>query len=115
MESKKESWKKNLSNLKERLEKSYEYKTIVQEESRLIDGLVRKKKGYVRFSGYRRNEGKRRFQDVKDEIDTALVKIDCCDSKEAMVVYLETLKSVVKQTRWVSVLETLSSYTHSTD
>ncbi len=115
MDAKKDNWKKNLSNLKERLEKSYEYKTMVQEESRLIDGLVRKKKGYVIFSDYRRNDGKRRFQDVKDEIDTALVEIDCCDSKEAMLVYLETLKSVVKQTRWAKILETLSSYTHSTD
>jgi hypothetical protein len=115
VESKKAIWKKNLSNLKERLEESYEFKTIVQEESSLIDGLVRNKKGYVKFADYRRNEGRRRFQDVKDDIDTALVEIDCCDSKDAMLVYLETLKSVVKQTRWARVLETLASYTHSSD
>jgi hypothetical protein len=115
VESKKENWKQNLSNLRERLEKSYEFRTMVQEESQLIDGLVRKKKDYVVFSDYGRNEGKRRFEDVKELIDTALVEIDCCKSKDAMLVYLETLKSVVKQTRWGKVLESLSTFTYAAD
>ncbi|MHA2221192.1 MAG: hypothetical protein ACXAAO_03950 [Candidatus Thorarchaeota archaeon] len=110
MASKKDNWKKNLSALKDRLEKSYEFKTMVNEESSLIDGLVRKKNDYVIFSGYRRNEGKRRFEDVRDSIDTALEEIDCCDSSDATRIYLNTLKSIVKQTRWAKVLESFSSY-----
>lgn len=112
---KKDVWKQTLSTMKANLEKSYEFKTIVQEETRLIIGLKRTKQDYVIFSDYRRNEGKRRFEDIKTLIDTALIKIDCCDSNEASLVYFETLKSVVKQTRWAKVLESLSKYNHTTD
>ena len=114
MDAKKDKWKKNLNSLKSRLEQSYDFRTMVQEESRLIDGLV-KRNEYVKFADYRRNEGRRRFDDVKDLIDNAIVEIDCCDSKNAMVIYLQALKSVVKQTRWAKVLESLSSYNPMTD
>ena len=112
---KKDIWRQNLSTMKANLEKSYEFRTIVQEESRLISGLKSTKQDYIRFSGYRRNEGKRRFEDIRELIDTALIKIDCCDSNEAALVYFETLKSVLKQTRWAKVLESLSKYRQATD
>ena len=63
---KKETWKQNLSTMKTNLQKTYDFKTIVQEESKLISGLKSTKKDYVIFSDYRRNEGRRRFEDVKD-------------------------------------------------
>jgi hypothetical protein len=96
--------------MKENLQKSYDFKTIVQEESKLIRALSSTKRDYVIFSDYRRNEGKRRFEDVKELIDDALAKIDCCDSDGALLVYFRTLKSVSKQTRWAKVLESLSKY-----
>ncbi len=110
---KKDSWKQNLNTMRTNLEKSYEFKTIVQEETRLIDGLFRTKQDYVIFSDYRRNEGRRRFEDIKELIDSALEKIDCCESEEAAVVYFRTLKSVLKHTRWAKVLESLTKYSHT--
>jgi hypothetical protein len=107
---KKETWKNNLTTMKSNLQKSYDFKTIVQEESKLIEGLKSTKRDYLVFADYRRNEGRRRFEDVKNLIDDALAKIDCCDSDDALLVYFRTLKSVSKQTRWAKVLESLSEY-----
>ena len=107
---KKETWKKNLSAMKENLQNSYDFKTLVQEESKLIRAFMSTKSDYVVFSDYRRNEGKRRFEDVTELIDDALVKIDCCDSDDALLVYFRTLKSVSRHTRWAKVLESLSKY-----
>ncbi|NHI89537.1 MAG: hypothetical protein EAX87_08445 [Candidatus Thorarchaeota archaeon] len=105
-------WRKSLSAMKASLESSYEFKTVVQEEARLIKGLKDIKKDYVVFSDYRRNTGKRRLEDIKTVIDTALERIANCDSREASQIYLETLKAVTLQTRWAAILETLSHYGH---
>jgi len=99
--------------MKTSLESTYEFKTVVHEEARLLEGLKDAKKDCVIFSSYRRNAGRRRMNDIKSLIDTAIEKFDCCDSKEASLIYLETLRSVMMQTRWVSVLETLSEYNHT--
>ena len=107
---KRDVWRKSLSAMKTSLMSTYDFKTIVHEEERLIQGLKDSKMDYVVFSSYRRNAGKRRVNDITNLIDSALDKIDCCDSKEASLVYLETLRSVMMQTRWASVLETLSDY-----
>ena len=107
---KRDVWKQSLSAMKASLMSTYDFKTLVQEEARLIQGLRDTKQDYVIFSSYRRNAGKRRINDIKSLIDTALAKLDCCDSEEASLVYLETLKTVMMQTRWASVLETLSDY-----
>ena len=109
---KRDVWRQSLSAMKASLENSYEFKTIVQEESRLIDGLTNVRKDYVVFSGYRRNAGRRRLDDVKSVIDTALEKIECCESEEASRIYLDTLKAVTMQTRWASILEKLTKYDH---
>jgi hypothetical protein len=103
-------WRESLSAMKTSLESTYDFKTVVHEEARLIEGLKSVKKDYVVFSSYRRNAGKRRMNDIKSLIDTAIDKFDCCDSKEASLIYLETLRAVMMQTRWASVLETLSDY-----
>lgn len=105
-------WRESLSAMKASLESTYEFKTVVHEEARLIEGLRDVKKDYVVFSSYRRNAGKRRMNDIKSLIDAAIEKFDCCDSKEASLIYLETLRSVMMQTRWASILETLSEYNH---
>ncbi len=110
---KRDVWSESLSKMKASLESTYDFKTIVQEEKRLLDGLKDDARDYVVFSSYRRNAGKRRLNDIKNVIDAALEKLDCCDSYEASRIYLETLKTVTMQTRWASVLETLSEYTHS--
>jgi len=109
---KRDVWRESLSAMKSSLESTYEFKTVVHEETRLLEGLKDIKKDYVVFSSYRRNAGKRRMNDIKSLIDIALEKISCCDSKEASLIYLETLRSVMMQTRWASILETLSEYDH---
>lgn len=109
---KRDVWRESLSAMKASLVSSYEFKTIVQEEKQLIQGLQDLEKDYVVFSGYRRNDGRRRLNDIKSVIDTALEKIDCCDSKEASSIYLQTLKAITLQTRWASILEDLSKYDH---
>ena len=107
---KRDVWRQSLSAMKKSLESTYEFKTVVHEEARLIQGLKDVNRDYIVFSSYRRNAGKRRMNDIKSLIDSALEKLDCCDSNEASLVYLEALKSVMMQTRWASVLETLSEY-----
>ncbi|MFW9976248.1 MAG: hypothetical protein ACFFDQ_13335 [Candidatus Thorarchaeota archaeon] len=108
---KRDVWKQSLAAMKTSLESTYDFKTIVQEEAQLLKGL-RDLKDYIIFSDYRRNFGKRRLNDIKSEIDTALVRIDCCDSKEASIIYLEALKTVTLQTKWASILEKLSQHDH---
>ncbi|KXH74292.1 MAG: hypothetical protein AM326_09985 [Candidatus Thorarchaeota archaeon SMTZ-45] len=110
---KRDVWRESLGAMKASLEKSYEFKTIVQEEEQLIQGLRDISKNYVVFSGYRRNDGKRRMNDIKSMIDSAIEEIDCCDSKEASSIYLQTLKAITMQTRWASILEDLSKYYHN--
>jgi len=110
---KRDVWSESLSKMKTSLESSYEFKTVVEEERQLLEGLKDGTRDYVVFSSYRRNAGKRRFNDIKSVIDAALEKLDCCDSDEASRIYLETLKTVSMQTRWASVLETLSEYNPS--
>ncbi|MGD9395794.1 MAG: hypothetical protein PVJ05_05150 [Candidatus Thorarchaeota archaeon] len=107
---KRDVWRQSLSAMKASLMSSYEFKTVVQEETELIDGLTNINKDYVAFSGYRRNAGRRRLDDVKSVIDTALEKLDCCESEEASRIYLETLKVVTMQTHWATILEKLSKY-----
>ncbi len=109
---KRDVWKQSLTAMKASLESTYDFKTIVQEEAQLIEGLRDIKKDYVVFSDYRRNFGRRRLNDIKKEIDSALTEIECCDSKEASRIYLQALKTVTLQTRWASILEKLSQRNH---
>ncbi len=95
----------SLSAMKEYLEYAYEFRTRVEEEALFIEGLEAKNRGYIVFSDYRRNEGRRRFNEVSDLIKRALDDIESCDSKKASSIYLDTLKGVLLHTRWVQVLE----------
>ncbi len=95
----------SLSAMKESLECAYEFRTRVEEEALFIEGLEAKNRGYIVFSDYRRNEGRRRFNEVSDLIKRALDDIESCDSKKASSIYLDTLKGVLLHTRWVQVLE----------
>ncbi len=109
---KRDVWRDSLSAMKESLENTYEFKTMVQEETRLIEGFKNINQDYIVFAGYRRNDGKKRINDIGHLIDGALEKISCCDSKEASRLYLETLKAVMMQTRWALILESLAEYHH---
>ena len=98
-----------LSSMKRSLESAYEFKTRVEEESLLLDALGKKYPGYRVFSDYRRNEGKRRFNEVSELINGAVSNLEKCDSKKASSIYLDTLKGVLLQTRWVQVLESYAN------
>jgi hypothetical protein len=106
---KRDVWRESLNAMKTSLESSYEFKTI-QEEGRLIDRLRDVKRDYFVFSGYRRNDGRRRIDDIRDLIDGALERFDYCDSKEALSLYLETLKAVMMQSKWAAILESFADY-----
>jgi 3'-phosphoadenosine 5'-phosphosulfate sulfotransferase (PAPS reductase)/FAD synthetase len=106
---KRDVWRDSLSAMKASLESSYEFKTV-REEARLVDGLRDVKQDYFVFSGYRRNDGKRRIDDIKNLIDSAIERFDYCDSKEASHLYLETLKAVMMQTKWAAILESFVDY-----
>ena len=98
----------SLSAMKESFESADEFKTRVEEETLLLEGLGENSMGYVVFSDYRRNEGKRRFNELSNLIDRALDEIDSCDSKKASSIYLHTLKGVLLQSRWIQILESYS-------
>lgn len=95
----------SLSAMKESLECAYDFRTRVEEEALLLEGLRTKSRDYLVFAGYRRNEGRRRFNEVSELIKNALNDIESCDSKKASSIYLDTLKGVLLHTRWVQVLE----------
>jgi hypothetical protein len=94
-----------LSSMKASFESAYEFKTRVDEEARLLEALGEKYPGYRVFSDYRRNEGKRRFNEITELIDNAVNDLECCDAKKVSSIYLDTLKAVLLQTRWIQVLE----------
>lgn len=94
-----------LSSMKRSLESAYDFRTRVEEEALLLEGLGEKYRGYRVFSDYRRNEGKRRFNEISELLNGAVNELECCDSKTAGSIYLDTLKGVLLQTRWVQVLE----------
>jgi hypothetical protein len=98
----------SLSAMKKSFESAYEFKTRVEEESLLLKGLGEKYRGYRVFSDYRRNEGRRRFNELSELLTGALNAIDRCDSKEVSTIYLDTLRGVLLQTRWMQVLESYS-------
>ena len=99
----------SLSAMKRSLESAYDFRTRVEEETLLLKGLGEKYRGYMVFSDYRRNEGKRRFNEVSDLIRNALDRIETCDSKKASSIYLDTLKGVLLETRWIQILEMYSN------
>jgi hypothetical protein len=94
-----------LSSMKKSLESAYEFKTRVEEEARLLEALGQKYRGYRVFSDYRRNEGLRRFREISEFINEAVDNLECCESKNISSIYLNTLKGVLLQTRWIQVLE----------
>jgi hypothetical protein len=94
-----------LSSMRRSLESAYDFKTRVEEESLLLEGLGEKYRGYRVFSDYRRNEGKRRFNEISEFINSAVDNLECCDAKKISSIYLDTLKGVLLQTRWVQALE----------
>ncbi|MDH4212822.1 MAG: hypothetical protein OEV85_02775 [Candidatus Thorarchaeota archaeon] len=96
--------------MRKSLESSYELKAAVQDETLLLEGIGERKRDYVKFTGYLRNEGRRRFRDITDLINQAVRDMQCCDSAKASSIYLETLKAVLLQTRWARILETYSDY-----
>ena len=98
----------SLSAMKKSFESAYEFKTRVEEEKLLLEGLGEKYRGYVVFSDYRRNEGKRRFNELSELFNGALDEIGGCDSKQASSIYHHTLKGVLLQVRWMQVLELYS-------
>ncbi|MBN2228802.1 MAG: hypothetical protein JW779_04340 [Candidatus Thorarchaeota archaeon] len=100
----------SLSAMKKSLESSYELRVLVEDESHILEGLDKKNGDYIRFAGYLRNEGRRRFNDITEVINQALAEIGCCNSVEASKIYLETLKAVLLQSRWTQLLEMFSKY-----
>jgi hypothetical protein len=92
--------------MKTSLASSYDMSTVVDEQKRFLNAWEKDNLEYIIFSDYRRNEGKRRLRDIMEVIDTALVRLDECDTKTASKLYLDTLKTVALFSKWAKVLET---------
>ncbi|MHA2140183.1 MAG: hypothetical protein ACXADF_04180 [Candidatus Thorarchaeota archaeon] len=104
--SRREVWKDSLIAMKTSLASSYDMSTVVDEQKRFLNAWEKDNLEYIIFSDYRRNEGKRRLRDIMEVIDTALVRLDECDTKTASKLYLDTLKTVALFSKWAKVLET---------
>ncbi len=104
----------SLNAMKRSLQSTYDLKTFVDEETRLLRGLGSEYHGYYVFSDYGRNEGKRRFNEITDLIGKAVTEIECCDSEKAATIYLQTLKAVLLQSRWVKILELFAENKNAT-
>ena len=91
--------------MKNSIKSSYELGTAVKEQQRFLKAWDPTQFEYVVFSDYRRNEGLRRIEDVTEVIDTALKKLESCDTFSASALYLETLRTVAMFTKWAKFLE----------
>ncbi len=101
-------WKDSLIAMKTSLASSYDMSTAVDEQKRFLNAWEKADLEYIIFSDYRRNEGKRRLRDIMEVIDSALARLDECDTETASKVYLDTLKTVALFSKWAKVLETSS-------
>ncbi|MHA1902555.1 MAG: hypothetical protein ACXADL_02290 [Candidatus Thorarchaeota archaeon] len=101
----------SLTVMRKSLMNTYDLRTTVSEESRLLKAWGHKELDYVVFSDYRRNDGSRRMADALDIIDSALDRLEHCDARSASKLYFETLKTVALFSKWATVLETSASPT----
>jgi len=108
--SRREVWKDSLVAMKASLASSYDMSTAVDEQKRFLNAWEKGDLEYRVFSDYRRNEGRRRLKDVMEVIDSALARLDDCDTKTASRIYLDTLKTVALFSKWAKVLETSSMW-----
>ncbi|MBD3406367.1 MAG: hypothetical protein GF411_09675 [Candidatus Lokiarchaeota archaeon] len=105
LSDKRHVWKDSLLAMKNSLMTTYEMMTAVEEERILIRALTGNGYDYIKFAGYRRNEGFRRFTDVAEMIDTAIHEIEQSSLQQASMIYLRTLRSVALLSKWAKVLE----------
>ncbi|MHA1939021.1 MAG: hypothetical protein ACXABV_19735 [Candidatus Thorarchaeota archaeon] len=108
--SRHEVWKDSLIAMKTSLASSYDMSTAVDEQKRFLNAWDKGDLEYKVFSDYRRNEGRRRLKDILEVIDSALSRLDECDTETASRVYLDTLKTVALFSKWAKVLETSSMW-----
>ena len=101
--------KDSLLAMKRSLLTSYEMKTYVEEEGKLLHFMGKNKPDYVVFADYRRNEGRRRILDAIEIIDDTVSKIESSDYSTCSVMYLNTLQAVAKLTKLARVLESFGS------
>ncbi|NWF96730.1 MAG: hypothetical protein HXY34_11370 [Candidatus Thorarchaeota archaeon] len=101
----KQVWRDSLLAMKNSLLSTYDLSTSAAEEELFVQSWLSDGPEYVEFSGYKRNEGRKRITDAADLIDDAVQALDKCDSAEASRVYLETLKRVVLLSNLARVLE----------
>ncbi|TXT57462.1 MAG: hypothetical protein BAJATHORv1_10164 [Candidatus Thorarchaeota archaeon] len=102
-------WKDSLLAMKNSLMTTYEMITSIEEERSLIRALTGNGYDYIKFSGYRRNEGFRRYTDVAEIIDNAIMEIEASTLQQASMIYLRTLRSVALLSKWAKVLEESSN------
>ncbi|UCE09625.1 MAG: hypothetical protein JSW61_11715 [Candidatus Thorarchaeota archaeon] len=100
-----QAWKDSLTAMRESLVSTYELGTAVLEQEQFMSAWNTELEDYVVFSDYRRNEGRRRLQDIMELIDHAMKKIDKSDPVTASAIYVETLREVAFLTKWAKVLE----------
>lgn len=84
--------------------------TAVEEQKQYLNAWEKPDLEYIVFSGYRRNEGRRRIRDIMEVIDQALSRIDEVETENANRVYLDTLKTVALFSKWAKVLETSTKW-----
>lgn len=95
----------SLLAMRNSLVSSYEMKTTVTEENLLLKAIRNPVPDYIVFSGYRRNDGKKRIQDAVEIIDEAVHELEDSDCIEPSRIYLSTLKSVARTSKMATVLE----------
>ncbi|MHA1925522.1 MAG: hypothetical protein ACW974_06370, partial [Candidatus Thorarchaeota archaeon] len=81
--SRHEVWKDSLIAMKTSLASSYDMSTAVDEQKRFLNAWDKGDLEYKVFSDYRRNEGRRRLKDILEVIDSALSRLDECDTETA--------------------------------
>ncbi|MGY5875212.1 MAG: hypothetical protein RTU30_05660 [Candidatus Thorarchaeota archaeon] len=104
-------WRISLVAMKKSIQNTYRMQTHEMEMKRFLDAWTWSPEDskLVVFSDYRRNEGRRRLEDILELIDNALLHMGKSSQKSASRIYVDTMRQVARYSTWYAVLEK-SSY-----
>jgi hypothetical protein len=93
--------------MKKSIQNTYHMQTSELEMERFLDAWTRAPEDstIVVFSDYRRNEGRRRMEDIIELIDNALQRMGQGNQKSASKIYVDTMRQVARYSTWYAVLE----------
>ena len=100
-------WTISLIAMKKSIQNTYRMKTNEMEMERFLEAWTRSPEdsAIVVYSDYRRNEGRRRLEDILELINSAVLQMGRSSQKSASRIYVDTMREVARYSTWYAVLE----------